>query len=148
IDAIGWDGFSVAPIGTGPYRFVEWLRDDRVVFEAFEGHWRGAPTFERLVFRAVPEDATRVGELVTGNVDIAVNIPSQDVERIQGSTEAGVVSQPTTRIMMLLLNTADGKATADPRVREAIELAIDKELLIDVVAGGFGVPVGARVSPG
>lgn len=148
IETIGWDGFSVAPVGTGPYRFVEWLRDDRVVFEAFSDHWRGAPTFDRLVFRAVPEDATRVGELVTGNVDIAVNIPSQDVDRIQASAEAGVVSQPTTRIMMLLLNTADGKATADPRVREAIELAIDKELLIDVVAGGFGVPVGARVSPG
>lgn len=148
IDAIGWDGFSVNPVGTGPYRFVEWVRDDRVVLEAFEGHWRGAPTFDRVIFRAVPEDATRVGELLTGSVDIAVNIPSQDVERIRASTSVSVVSQPTTRIMMLLFNTAEGKVTSDPRVREAIELAIDKELLIDVVADGFGVPVGARVSPG
>ncbi len=148
IEAVGWEGFSVNPVGTGPFRFVEWVRDDRVVLEAFPDHWRGAPVWDRLVFRAVPEDATRVGELLTGNVDIAVNFPSQDVARVRAANGADVISQPTTRIMMLLFNTADGKATADPRVREAIELAIDKELLVEVVADGFGVPVAARVSPG
>lgn len=148
IAAIGWEGFSVKPVGTGPYRFVEWVRDDRVVLEAFPEHWRGAPVWDKVVFRAVPEDATRVGELLTGSVDIAVNIPTQDVERIRAAQGVSVVSQPTTRIMMLLFNTADGKVTSDPRIREAIELAIDKELLVEVVADGFGVPVGARVSPG
>jgi peptide/nickel transport system substrate-binding protein len=148
IEEIGWEGFSVAPVGTGPFRFVEWTRDDRVVFEANPEHWRGAPAWDRLVFRAVPEDATRIGELLTGAVDIAVNVPSQDVERIRDAVGVAVLSQPTTRIMMLLFNTADGKPTSDPRVREALELAIDKELLVEVVADGFGVPVGARVSPG
>lgn len=148
IEAVGWEGFSVAPVGTGPFRFVEWVRDDRVVFEAYPDHWRGAPAWDRLVFRAIPENATRIGELITGAVDIAVNVPSQDVERIAAADGVTVVSQPTTRIMMLLFNTADDKPTSDPRVREAIELAIDKELLIEVVADGFGVPVGARVSPG
>lgn len=148
IAAIGWEGFSVKPVGTGPFRFMEWVRDDRVVLEAFPEHWRGPPVWDTVVFRAVPEDATRVGELLTGSVDIAVNIPTQDVERIRAAQGVSVVSQPTTRIMMLLFNTADGKVTSDPRIREAIELAIDKELLVEVVADGFGVPVGARVSPG
>ena len=148
IDAIGWEGFSVAPIGTGPYRMVEWRRDDRVVLEAFEGYWRGRAPYNRVVFRSVGEDATRVSEFTTGSADIITNVPPQDVERIKANVGTDVVSQPTTRIMMLLLNTDESKVTGDPRVREAIDYAIDNQLLIDAVMGGFGIPVKARVSPG
>lgn len=148
IDEIGWEGFSVAPIGTGPYRMVEWIRDDRVILEAYEGHWRGQAPYERVVFRAVTEDATRVSEFTTGGAGIITNVPPQDIERIRANAGTDVVPQPTTRIMMMLLNTEEGKATADPLVREAIDYAIDNQLLIDAVLDGFGVPVKARVAPG
>lgn len=148
VDAIGWDGFTEAPIGTGPYRMAEWRRDDRVVLEAFDAHWRGAPGFDRVVFRYVPEDATRVGELIAGNVHIIDNVPPQDVARINGSDGALVAGQPTTRIMMLLFNTAADAATGDLRVRQAIDWAIDDALLIEAAMDGYGTPTLARVSPG
>jgi peptide/nickel transport system substrate-binding protein len=148
VEEVGWDGLATDPIGTGPYRFVEWRRDDRVILEAFDDHWRGRPTYDRVVHRTIPEDATRVSEMITGGVHIATNIPPQDRERVEGAGMASVVLQPTTRIMMLIFNTHEDAVTGDPRVREAIDYAIDNQLLIDAVMDGLGVPTRARISPG
>lgn len=148
VEEVGIEAFTVNPIGTGPYRFVEWRRDDRIILEAFDAHWRGRPAFDRLVHRTIPEDATRIGELLTGGVHIATNIPPQDRERIGASGVAGVALQPTTRVMMLIFNTHDEAATGNPLVREAIDYAIDNQLLIDAVMGGLGTPTRARISPG
>jgi peptide/nickel transport system substrate-binding protein len=148
VDEVGWEGFTTDPIGTGPYRFVEWRRDDRVIMEAFDEHWRGRPTYDRLIHRTIPEDSTRVSELMTGGVHIATNVPPQDRERVEGTGAVSVVLQPTTRIMMLIFNTHEDAVTGDPRVREAIDYAIDDRLLIDAVMDGLGVPTRARLSPG
>ncbi len=148
VEAIGWDGFNEAPIGTGPYRFVEWRRDDRIVLEAFDDHWRGRPAFDRVVHRTIPESSTRVAELIAGGVHIATNVPPQDADRVVASGAATVGLQPTTRVMMLIMNTHEDALTGDPRIREAIELAIDNQLLVDAVMDGLGMPTLARVSPG
>lgn len=148
IEAVGWEGFNQRPIGTGPFKFVEWRRDDRLILEAFDDHWRGRPVWDRLIHRTIPEDATRVAELLTGGVHIATNIPVQDAARIEASGAARVEPWPTPRIMLYLMNLSDEQITGDPRIREAIELAIDNQLLIDVLMGGLGTPVRGRVSPG
>lgn len=148
VEAIGWDGFNEAPIGTGPYRFVEWRRDDRIILEAFDDHWRGRPAYDRVVHRTIPESSTRVAELISGGVHIATNVPPQDADRVNASGAATVGLQPTTRVMMLIMNTHEDALTGDPRIREAIELAIDNQLLVDAVMDGLGVPTLARVSPG
>ena len=62
-------------MGTGPYKFVEWIKDDRVVFEANADYWGGAPQVKRLVFRPIPEGAARVAALQAGDIDIATLIP-------------------------------------------------------------------------
>jgi peptide/nickel transport system substrate-binding protein len=148
VDAVGWKQFSLKPIGTGPYRMVEWRRDDRVIMEAFDKYWRGRPAYDRLVHRTIPEDSTRVGELISGGVDIATNIPSQDVARINASGVATTKPWPGLRVMELFVNTKKGSPLADPKVREAIDLAIDERALIDTVMSGHGVPVRAGVVPG
>ncbi len=148
VEAVGWEEFAVNPIGTGPYRFVEWRRDDRVVLEAFDDHWRGRPAFDRLVHRTIPEDSTRVGELVTGGVHVAGNVPVQDRDRIAASGVARVELQPSTFVNMIVFNVREGTETADPRVREAIDLAIDRELLVEGVMGGLGAVTAARLNPG
>ncbi|RCW48298.1 extracellular solute-binding protein (family 5) [Halanaerobium sp. MA284_MarDTE_T2] len=61
------------PMGTGPFKFVKWDRDERIVMEKNPDHWRGEPEIDRLVFRSIPEPSTRIAELVTGNVDIINN---------------------------------------------------------------------------
>ena len=148
VEEIGWEAFGEAPMGTGPYRFVEWRRDDRIILEAFDDHWRGRPAFDRVVHRTIPEDSTRVAELITGGVHIATNVPPQDVDRVLATGAVAVEQQPTTRIMMLIMNTHEDAITGDPRIREAIELAIDNQLLVDAVMDGLGVPTMARHSPG
>ena len=148
IDAVGIEEFSVNPVGTGPYRFVEWIRDDRVVLEAFGDHWRGAPSYERVVFRAIPEDSTRVSELISGGIDIALGVPAIDIERINNSGDVTVEPSPTPRVYLFVVNTAEDSATGDPLVREAIDYAIDEQLIIDALFGGYGTPTLGRVTPG
>jgi len=148
VEEIGWEAFNENPMGTGPYRFVEWRRDDRIILEAFDDHWRGRPAYDRVVHRTIPEESTRVAELIAGGVHIATNVPPQDVDRVLASGAASVELQPTNRIMMLIVNADEEALTGDPRIREAIELAIDNQLLVDAVMDGLGVPTLARVSPG
>jgi peptide/nickel transport system substrate-binding protein len=148
LEAVGWEGFDDAPIGTGPFRFVEWRRDERLVLEAFDRHWRGRPAFDRLVHRVIPEDSTRVAELLTGGVHVATNVPAQDRVRVETAPGIRVEPWPTPRVMLFLMNTDAGVATGDRRVREAIEYAIDNRLLVDALMGGLGTPTRGRVSPG
>ncbi len=63
------------PVGTGPYKFVKWVKDDEIVLEAFDHYWRGTPKIKRVVFKPIPEATTRVASLQTGETDIIVNVP-------------------------------------------------------------------------
>lgn len=148
IETEGWEGFLKNPIGTGPYKFKEWKRDDRVVLVANENYFGNAPKWEELIFRSIPEDSTRVSELLTGGVDIAVNIPPTDVERVGNTDGVSIVKSASQRVMMLVLRTAEGNVTADPKVREAIDLAIDKQAIVDSLLNGAGKVTRTRVTPG
>ena len=102
------------PIGTGPFKFVEWVKDDRLVLEANPDYWGGAPELDRVVFRTIPELATRVSALEAGEVDIVDTIPAEEMERLEG---AGIklVNQPTSYLRFIWLGM-DGPL-ADQRVR-------------------------------
>ena len=66
---------SRQPIGTGPYKFVRWAKDEEIVLEANTSHWRGAPAIKTVIFKPIPDDAVRVAALQNGEVDVAVNLP-------------------------------------------------------------------------
>lgn len=146
--SVGWENFAVRPIGTGPFRFVSWVRDQQIEMAAFDDHWRGRPAYDRLVHRTIPEDSTRVAELITGGVQVATNVPEQDRARVDQSNVAVAALAPSNFVMMIVFNVREGTETADPRVREAIDLAIDRELLVDGLMGGLGAVTAARLHPG
>ncbi|CAN5670379.1 ABC transporter substrate-binding protein [soil metagenome] len=148
VERVGWEAFATAPIGTGPFQFVNWIRDQEIEMAAFDDHWRGRPAFDTLLHRTIPEDSTRVAELMTGGVDIITNIPEQDQDRIGTSNAARVELAPSNFVMMVVFNVREGTETADPLIREAIDLAIDRDLLVDGLMGGLGVPTAARLNPG
>ncbi|HSI67654.1 MAG TPA: ABC transporter substrate-binding protein [Planococcus sp. (in: firmicutes)] len=148
IETEGWEVFLEQPVGTGPYQFKEWQRDDRLTLEAYPEYFGGEPEWDELVFRSIPEDSTRVSELLTGGVDVAVNIPPTDVARIDNTDGVSTVQSPTQRVMMLVLRTDDDSVTGDPRVREAIDLAIDKQAMVDSLLEGAGTVTRTRVTPG
>lgn len=148
IEKHGWEHFYEEPIGTGPFKFVEWKKDNEIVYEVYDDYYEGkVEDWDTLIFRVVPEDSTRVAELLTGGVDLALNMPDHEWDRIDnndGTTTASTLSQ---RVIMYLLRVDDEYATSDIRVREAIDLAIDNEALTEGVLGGGGVPVRTRITP-
>lgn len=149
IEDNGWDYFLKHPIGSGPYKFKEWIRDDRVVLEAFDDYFKGKVTeWDEVVFRSVPESSTRVGELLTGGVDIALNIPPNEWDRIEKNDGTSLVYGDTSYVPVLILRLTEGRVTSDSKVREAIELAIDRQKICNVLYKGAATPTRTRMTPG
>ncbi|MEJ8543696.1 ABC transporter substrate-binding protein [Brevibacillus borstelensis] len=144
----GWDEFLKNPVGTGPYKLEKWVRDDRLTLVKNDEYFGEKPKWDKVVFRSIPEDATRVAELLTGGVDIAVNIPPSDLQRVKDNDGTDTKQGPTQRVMQLTLRLTPGTVTENPKVREAIDLAIDKQAIVDNILAGGGVPTRTRVTPG
>jgi peptide/nickel transport system substrate-binding protein len=138
---------SRAPVGSGPYRFVRWVKDDRIELEANDQYWRGAPRVKTLVFRPIPDDAVRVAALQNGEIDVAVNIPPHMANIIANHPKIYLSTAPSVRTIQLMFYTAQYDAqnklvgpyqgpTADKRVRQAITLALDVDEIIKGVLDG------------
>jgi len=152
-EEVGSEGFGQSPIGTGPFKFVEWIKDDRVVLEANPDYFRGAPGVDRLVFRAVPEDSSRVAELLTGGVDLMISVPNQDRARVEENADLAIDEFLTTQVVMLSLRAGPSAPmpdfsgpTQNEKVRQAIAYAIDRAALIELI-NGMGVPTMTRITP-
>lgn len=144
-----WAASTVkAPIGTGAFKLKEWKKDAYIDLLAFDGHWRGKPKVDEIRLRVIPEEATRVAELQSGGVDIALSLSPQTVKNLSKDAQVEVKTGPVPRVVLMNVRHTKGSLTANPKVREAIELAIDKQALIDAVFPGLGVPVQTRITPG
>lgn len=147
---VGAQAFGRKPIGTGPFKFVEEVKDNRIVLAANESYWRGRPNIDELVFRAMPEASTRVNELLTGGADLIVNVPAQDFGRIKQNPDTKLVITQGNTTQMLVVRVTDKQGgkylTSDPRIRAAIEYAINKNAIVKLI-GGLGVPTRTRVTP-
>lgn len=117
------------PIGTGPYRMVEWVKDDHLTLERRPGFWGKAPEIGGITFRPIPETGTRVAALLAGEVDLITNVPPTDIARINATAGKRAVVEPSNRGMLLLFN-AEKPPLSDRRVRQAINYAIDKTALV------------------
>lgn len=147
-EEVGLEEFQKNPIGSGPYKYVEWLRDDKVVLEPYTDYFGGKPKWDKVTVRSIPESSTRVGEILTGGVDLATDIPPNEWERIEGESGVNLVDGESTRVNLLMVRTTEGSVTADQRVREAIDLAIDQQAIVDALFRGAAVPVRSRVPEG
>jgi peptide/nickel transport system substrate-binding protein len=131
--AVGAQGFATKPIGTGPYKFVEWVKDERVVMDANPDYWGVPPKIQRVVFKPIPEAATRTAALETGSVDIITTVPPAYVSTAPKGIN--VVSKAGTSAVYLGLNVKM-KPFDDVRVRQAMNYAVDVPTLIKTVLGG------------
>ena len=123
------------PIGTGPYKLMEYRADQRIVLEAFQPYFGGAPVAPRVTFRKVPEPAARLAGLVSGEFDVITNVePDQvtDIGRYPGIEARTVV---LANVHVLVYNTMN-PVLRDKRVRQALNLAIDRELLVKALWNG------------
>ncbi|MQA82091.1 MAG: hypothetical protein GEV10_27080 [Streptosporangiales bacterium] len=129
------------PIGTGPFQFVSRQRGQKVVFEAVSNHWRAKPAMKRLEFLLVPEPATQVAMLQSGQADI-IEATSENVESIESSGNEVRSIKDAMGIALLFTGTyrppAQKKATSDANVRHALSMAIDRKTILKQVLGGHG----------
>jgi peptide/nickel transport system substrate-binding protein len=145
---VGPEKFAEQPIGSGPYKFVEWVKGDHVTLEAYDGYWGGAPAIKRVVFRYVPEDATRAAAIKSGEADLVNNIPP--------ALYADLEADPNVHAfiyhgMQHILFGLDGRTPpfSDPRVRQAMMYAIDRGEIIDTLfEGKFARPITGLIAEG
>jgi peptide/nickel transport system substrate-binding protein len=141
------------PVGTGPFQFVDWVKDDYITLAANENYWQGKPEIDTLVFRAIPEVSTRVASLMTNDVDLVISVPAQDWERVNANEGTQVEQFLTNQLMMLALRVGPSAKfedwsglTSDKRIRQAINYAIDRAAIIELI-NGMGIPMTGRITP-
>jgi peptide/nickel transport system substrate-binding protein len=133
------DGFATAPIGTGPFTFVEWIRDDRIVLQANPDYWNGEPSVGYLIFRPIAESSARVAALEAGDVDFAIDIPLDAMARLEANPNVVAVSSPGGRAYTITITTLDPESPlADVDVRRALLSAVDPDAVIEFMLRGNG----------
>ena len=158
---------GAAAVGTGPYRFIRWDRGNQVVMEHNPAYWGAAqPGFhawDRLVIRAIPNGAARAAAVLSGDVDLAASIPSDDIARLKADNGISLFQADSNRLIFLqtdssrdrspgLTDTAgkplDRNPFRDQRVREALSVAINREALTGRLLNGQAKPAGQLLPPG
>ncbi|MDQ3512799.1 MAG: ABC transporter substrate-binding protein, partial [Chloroflexota bacterium] len=138
-----------APVGTGPYRFVAWQRGERVELAANQdyalGAVKGFPIAAAAEFRFLPDGATRVADLRSGAVDLVTEVPADQVEAIEG--DGGTILPVAVSGSTFVRIATDVAPFDDPRVRRALNHAVDTRAIVDALLGGFGQPLASFAVP-
>jgi len=133
---LGPQKLAEKPIGTGPFRFVEWRRDERLVLERNPDYWQGPADASKVTFRFIPEFSARMAALLSGEIDIMKDVPPHAVEAIEKSGRATLRATVSSRINYLALVNLKPGPMQDLRVRRAMNHAVDVEELIKQVLKG------------
>lgn len=129
--------YAKNPVGTGPYKFVEWVPGDRVVVEAFDEYFEGKPEVKTIVLKPVSEGTSRTMGLEAGDYDIAIGIDEVDEKTIEDHKNLDLYSVDNTRVTYMIMNNKNPKLN-NLDVRKAMAYAIDRESIIDAVLEGKG----------
>ncbi|RLG20119.1 hypothetical protein DRN74_05965 [Candidatus Micrarchaeota archaeon] len=142
-------------VGTGPFKFVQWIRGDRIVMKRFDDYAHGpdfvsnkGPAYvEDLIMRIIPEDATMIAELMAGNIDYTFDVPLSAYKQLSSLNTLTVKAAPTYSVQYLVCNM-EKPIFADKRVRLAIAHAVNKDIIAKAAWFGVGSPIYGLVGPG
>ena len=155
LEEVGTQGFIENPIGTGPFKFVSASTGlDEVVMERFDDYYGGAPDLapvgsacvSDVIFRAIPEASTRVAALLAGEVDIIQSVPAELIDTLMQTPGIQVKTAPGTQPKWMEMNVNQAPFD-DVRVRQAMNYAVDKDLIIEEIYGGRAVALPGPLSP-
>ncbi|OGK81082.1 MAG: hypothetical protein A2X51_05050 [Candidatus Rokubacteria bacterium GWC2_70_24] len=143
----GVQALIARPTGTGPFKFVQWVRDERLVLERNPDYWQGAPDLNRVTFRFIPEFSARLAALLAGEIDIMKDVPPHAVDLVDRSGKARVRATVSSRINYLALVNLKPGPMQDLRVRRAIHHAVNVDELIQQVLKGRATRMCGSLSP-
>jgi peptide/nickel transport system substrate-binding protein len=154
---VGDAGFALKPIGTGPFKFVEWVKDDHITLEANPDYWnspRGKALVAKVIFRPIPDAATRISELATGGIQIMEDLPPDQAAQVKAAGDQAVYLSDAHSLAIWLTTDKGGNlakspgdqataiaALANPAVRQALNMAIDRKTLVSTLLDGYGEPM-------
>ncbi len=130
------DKFGDNPVGTGPFKFVEWKRNNSITLEKNENYWKeGLPKLDKVIFRSIPDNSARLNDLVSGAIDLADGINPSDGLQIENNADLQLIERPSMNIGYLGLTVT--RAPFDNKlVRQAVNHAIDKQAIVDAFYDG------------
>jgi peptide/nickel transport system substrate-binding protein len=131
------DNFFKNPVGTGPFKFVEWVKDDHVTLAAFDEYWDGRPFLDQLIWKTIPEASIRLAELEKGTITGYFGVSPDDISKIRNNPNLQLLSAPGLNVGYLAMNT-EKKPFGDKRIRQAINYAINKKDIVDNLYRGTG----------
>jgi peptide/nickel transport system substrate-binding protein len=137
----------IRPMGTGAYKFVEWVKGSYVKMEANEDYWEGAPSIKNVEIRPITESSTRFAALASGQVDMMTGVPVELYDKLVGNPKLEVVSRPARRSIFLALTNKPGSPTADIRVRKAMYMAINEDEIIQKIMRDHASPAAQIPDP-
>lgn len=144
--AANFEAWERAPVGTGPYRLKEFRIDQRCVIEAHDAYHGGQPPARQIEFRVVPELASRVAALMTGEVDLITEMSFDQLPSIQSRPGLEVVGGPILNLRVIVYDKTN-PVLADPRIRRALSVAIDRKSLVESLYGGRTRPADTYQHP-
>ncbi|MGE0718966.1 MAG: ABC transporter substrate-binding protein [Alphaproteobacteria bacterium] len=142
VAAADFQAWGRRPVGTGPYRVDDSRDNDYVALAAHDGWWGGRPTARSVRFEAAPEVAARVTGLMTGRYQIVTDLPADQLDAIAAVPALEVAGGAIANNRVVVFDRSN-PVLRDPRVRQALSLAVDRKLLVETLWGGrIGVPQG------
>jgi len=146
MEEVGLDGFRERPIGTGPYKLVEYQMNSRIVLERHEDYWGEKPAIERVTINIIRDPSARVAAVQSGQAHLTINVPVREVERLGAMPQLEGEINPITRVILLQLR--HDMTFDDQNIRLAAHHAIDKAALSRAFYGDAAVPLSVVAPPG
>jgi peptide/nickel transport system substrate-binding protein len=146
--------FSTRPVCAGPYKFVERVAQDRIVLERFADYWnKDAIKFDRVSFLPIPDSTVRLANLQSGGLDLIERVAATDVDTVKKDARLKLADITSLAYQSITINTNNGARAKNPlgqdaRVRQALDLSIDRTALNQVVFNGLFQPGNQWVPPG
>ncbi len=146
VDAKYWQAHNDAymvehPIGTGPYMLKEWKKDDHLTMVANPTYWGGKVAIQTIVWKPIPEAASRVAALQTGETDIITNLPPQNADQIASGKLTRLGTAKSDRVLFIAFNTQKPGLQDNVAFRQAINYAVNVPAIVKTVLGGHGFPL-------
>jgi peptide/nickel transport system substrate-binding protein len=145
-EKVGKDGFKTAPIGAGPYRFVRQTAGTEMEFEAFPEYWRKSPSVKTVIVKGIPEAATRLAMLQTGEIDAGYQVPGDLLATVRKDPRLRLSATLAGATWLEMMPDRPNGPLTDTRVRQAISLAIDRQAINDAEVGGLSPIEGNWIS--
>jgi len=137
---------TLHPVGTGPFKFVEWVRGDHITLARNDDYFEGKPRLDQIIIKTVREDSSRVLGLEAGDYDLIVRIPPEEVGRLRRNEKLRIEADQSNRALRIGIN-ASRKPFDDVRVRQALNYAVDKESIVKNIYQGLAAVIPTMVGP-